>query len=52
MNVVGFRYENPTSSSILQPGFQKLITGATTPAALAKDVQTAIATWHPGHKGK
>ncbi len=52
LNVVGFRYENPTSSSILQPGFQKLITGATTPAQLAKDVQTAVATWHPGQKGK
>jgi len=52
MNVVGFRFENPTSSSILQPGFQKLITGATTPEQLAKDVQTAVATWYAPQKGK
>lgn len=30
LNVVGFRYETPTSSNILQPGFQKLIVGAIT----------------------
>ena len=52
MNVVGFRFENPTSSSILQPGFRKLITGATTPEQLAKDVQTAVATWYAPQKGK
>jgi raffinose/stachyose/melibiose transport system substrate-binding protein len=52
MNVVGFRYENPTSSSILQPGFQKLITGGTTAAALAKDVQTAVSSWYAPQKGK
>lgn len=52
LNVVGFRYENPTSSSILQPGFQKLITGATTPEQLAKDVQAAVATWQVNQKGK
>lgn len=52
VNVVGFRYENPTSSSILQPGFQKLITGATTPEQLAKDVQTAVSSWYGPQKGK
>lgn len=52
MNVVGFRYENPTSSSILQPGFQKLITGGTTPEQLAKDVQTAVSSWYAPQKGK
>jgi raffinose/stachyose/melibiose transport system substrate-binding protein len=51
LNVVGFRYENPTSSVILQPGFQKLITGATTPEQLAKDVQTAVASWYAPQKG-
>jgi raffinose/stachyose/melibiose transport system substrate-binding protein len=51
-NVVGFRYENPTSSSILQPGFQKLITGATTAEQLAKDVQAAVASWQVNQKGK
>lgn len=52
MNVVGFRFETPTSSNILQPGFQKLITGATTPEQLAKDVQTAVASWYAPQKGK
>lgn len=52
LNVVGFRYETPTSSNILQPGFQKLITGATTPEQLAKDVQTAVASWYAPQKGK
>jgi raffinose/stachyose/melibiose transport system substrate-binding protein len=52
LNVVGFRYENPTSSSILQPGFQKLIVGGTTPEQLAKDVQTAVASWYTPQKGK
>ena len=52
LNVVGFRYENPTSSSILQPGFQKLIVGGTTPEQLAKDVQTAVSSWYGPQKGK
>jgi raffinose/stachyose/melibiose transport system substrate-binding protein len=52
LNVVGFRYENPTSSSILQPGFQKLIVGGTTPEQLAKDVQTAVSSWYAPQKGK
>jgi raffinose/stachyose/melibiose transport system substrate-binding protein len=52
LNVVGFRYENPTSSAILQPGFQKLIVGGITPEQLAKDVQTAVASWFGPQKGK
>jgi raffinose/stachyose/melibiose transport system substrate-binding protein len=52
LNVVGFRYETPTSSNILQPGFQKLIIGATTPEQLAKDVQAAVASWYAPQKGK
>ena len=52
LNVVGFRFENPTSSVILQPGFQKLITGAITAEQLAKDVQTAVSSWYAPQKGK
>ena len=52
LNVVGFRYATPTSSNILQPGFQKLIIGATTPEQLAKDVQAAVASWYAPQKGK
>ena len=52
LNVVGFRYATPTSSNILQPGFQKLVAGATTPEQLAKDVQAAVSSWYAPQKGK
>jgi len=52
LNVVGFRFGTPTSSVILQPGFQKLTAGTTTAADLAKDVQAAVATWYAPQKGK
>jgi len=52
LNVVGFRFGTPTSSAILQPGFQKLTAGTTTAADLAKDVQAAVATWYAPQKGK
>lgn len=52
LNVVGFRYATPTSSNILQPGFQKLMIGAITPEQLAKDVQSAVASWYEPQKGK
>jgi raffinose/stachyose/melibiose transport system substrate-binding protein len=52
LNVVGFRFGTPTSSAILQPGFQKLTAGTITAADLAKDVQAAVATWYAPQKGK
>ncbi len=52
LNVVGFRYATPTSSNILQPGFQKLVAGVTTPEQLAKDVQAAVSSWYAPQKGK
>jgi raffinose/stachyose/melibiose transport system substrate-binding protein len=52
LNVVGFRFGTPTSSAILQPGFQKLTAGTITAAELAKDVQAAVATWYAPQKGK
>jgi len=52
LNVVGFRYATPTTSAILQPGFQKLVAGATTPEQLAKDVQAAVSSWYAPQKGK
>ncbi len=52
MTLVGFRYGTPTSSSIMQPGFQKVATGAKTPADLAKDIQAGIATWYKPQQGK
>ena len=52
LNVVGFRFGNPTSSNILQPGLQKLVAGSTTSAALAKDTQAAVASWYKPQAGK
>ena len=52
LTLVGFRYGTPTSSSIMQPGFQKVATGAKTPAELAKDIQAGIATWYKPQQGK
>ena len=52
LNVVGFRFGTPTSSNIIQPGLQKLVVGGTTSAALAKDIQTAVASWYKPLAGK
>jgi raffinose/stachyose/melibiose transport system substrate-binding protein len=52
LNVVGFRFGSPTSSVIIQPGLQKLVVGGTTSAALAKDIQTAVASWYKPQAGK
>jgi len=52
LNVVGFRFGSPTSSVIIQPGLQKLVAGGTTSAALAKDIQTAVASWYKPLAGK
>lgn len=52
LTLVGFRYGTPTSSAIMQPGFQKVATGAKTPAELAKDIQAGIASWYKPQMGK
>ncbi len=52
LTVVGFRFRTPTSSDIMQPGFQKLTAGTTTAAELAKDVQAAVSSWYAPQKGK
>lgn len=52
LTLVGFRYGTPTSSSIMQPGLQKVATGAKTPADLAKDIQAGVATWYKPQQGK
>jgi raffinose/stachyose/melibiose transport system substrate-binding protein len=46
LTLVGFRYGAPTSSSIMQPGFQKVASGALTVEALAKSIQDGVATWY------
>lgn len=46
LTLVGFRYGTPTSSSIMQPGFQKVAAGTQTEAQLAKSIQDGVATWY------
>ena len=46
LTLVGFRYGTPTSSSIMQPGFQKVASGAQTVEQLAKSIQDGVATWY------
>jgi len=46
LTLVGFRYGAPTSSSIMQPGFQKVASGALTVEGLAKSIQDGVATWY------
>ena len=52
LTLVGFRYGTPTSSSIMQPGFQKVASGSSTPEQLAKDIQAGVASWYEPLKGK
>jgi raffinose/stachyose/melibiose transport system substrate-binding protein len=44
--VVGFRYGQPTGSVELQAAMQGMFGGQLTPAQVARQVQTGIATWH------
>ncbi len=44
--LVGFRYQNPNGSVLLRDGMQKVMQGQGTPASLAADIQTGLATWH------
>ena len=52
LTLVGFRYGTPTSSSIMQPGFQKVAAGTQTVAELAKTIQDGVATWYKPLAGK
>lgn len=52
LTLVGFRYGAPTSSSIMQPGFQKVAAGTQTPAELAAAIQAGVATWYAPLKPK
>ena len=44
--LVGFRYQNPNGSVMLRDGIQKIVQGQGTPASLAAEIQTGLATWH------
>ena len=44
--LVGFRYQNPNGSVMLRDGIQKVMQGQGTPASLAAEIQTGLASWH------
>ncbi|HEV2603315.1 MAG TPA: extracellular solute-binding protein [Microvirga sp.] len=49
---VYFRFQDPTGSTLLQQGIQKMMNGQATPAQVASDVTKGIATYHePFKKG-
>ena len=44
--LVGFRYENPTGSKLLQDGLQSLMSGRATAEQVASEITKGVATWH------
>lgn len=48
--LVGFRYKNPTGSSILQTGLPNMLNGSKTATQLANEVQQGIASWYAPQK--
>ena len=44
--LVGFRYQNPNGSVMLRDGIQKIMQGQGTPATLAGEIQTGLASWY------
>ncbi len=45
LTLVGFRWQQPTASSVIQADIISMITGQMAPADLAQKVQDAVATW-------
>lgn len=45
LSLVGFRWQAPTASSIIQAEVIDMVEGKITPEKLASDVQTAVNTW-------
>ena len=44
--LVGFRYENPTGSKLLQDGLQNLLSGRATAEQVATEITKGVAAWH------
>lgn len=45
LTLVGFRWQQPTASQVIQANIIQMITGQMTPTDLAQQTQDAIATW-------
>lgn len=50
VTLVGFRWDNPTGSSILQPAIIDMIVGKITPQKLAEDMQKGVDAWFKPNK--
>jgi raffinose/stachyose/melibiose transport system substrate-binding protein len=50
LTLVGFRWQAPTASSVLQAEIIDTVEGNITPEKLAADVQAAVATWFVPNK--
>jgi raffinose/stachyose/melibiose transport system substrate-binding protein len=50
--LVNFRYQEPTGSTLLQQGVQKLMGGAATPADVGKSITDGVATYFEPFKKK
>jgi len=48
--LVGFRYQQPTGSVLIQSGLQGMLAGKLEPAEVAKQVQEGIATYYAPFK--
>lgn len=46
LTLVYFRYQDPTGSTLLQQGIQKMMSGQSKPAEVASEVTKGIATYH------
>ena len=50
--VTYFRFQEPTGSTLLQPGVQKMMNGQATPAQVGAEITKGIATYYePFKKG-
>ena len=45
LTLVGFRWQTPTASSVLQSEIIDMVEGNVAPEKLAADMQAAVATW-------
>lgn len=52
MMLVGFRYENPTGSTLLQEGLQRMFGGEITPEQVAANLTEGIATYYEPFQGQ
>ena len=50
--LVGFRYQNPTGSALLQTGIPNMLNGTKTSKQVAEETTKGVATWYKPFAGK